>query len=473
MPTPRRLPQLVAAVVLLAGLAARTEAGSIEPPLEVLTLEEAQCQVEEVARFGSALAGGGTLVESLHAALNRRGEIVFSASVADAPHDRLLALATGEERLALARGCSQPSPGCGDPTPLGGRFGDLPLGPPRINEAGDVLFLAEVDGGAASLGLFLYERDNGALVKVAALGDAVTGTMPLDVLGVGDVNAARAVVFLGSVVGDTRAGLFRWTPGGGLERLTASGQPAPGGGNFNAFVTCVGSVFCSPAPALDERGSAAFWAGVGGSPLGAYNTLFRWQAGTLSWWLDPSAPSPFGGRFQDILGLDLDRHGRLAVLGTGLTASGVPIRALFVERADRLVSVLRDGDELEGRPITLLGELSFGLSVRSDGGDGLATFLVPRPGDGQAEPWIVLASASGALLRLAAPGDPAPGGGLFRLAAARGIASDGQLLLAGEVEEPPEPAQLRLYRYSRCQGTGLFADGFESGDLSAWEALGP
>ena len=63
---------------------------------------------------------------------------------------------------------------CGDASPIGGHFGGFFFGTvftPDINDAGDVLFFCDVNGGDSRRALFLYQAASGQIVKVAAVGD--------------------------------------------------------------------------------------------------------------------------------------------------------------------------------------------------------------------------------------------------------------------------------------------------------------
>src|SRR5262249_21549569 len=101
----------------------------------------------------------------------------------------------------LVGGCVSYGP-CGDPTPVGGTFGDLYWGTaehftPDVNAAGDVLFKANVAIGSIMYGLFL-RHPSGAIEKVVTFGDP----NPLGGTFVGLRNAALAengdVVFVGA-----------------------------------------------------------------------------------------------------------------------------------------------------------------------------------------------------------------------------------------------------------------------------------
>ncbi len=180
------------------------------------------------------------------------GRIVFYAQIEGLDRNQgvLVADATGVHAIAmgsgLGLGTGVPGPPVGDPSPIGGRFSGFPAvaqvppppwGPhhstvigdafvPATNSAGDVLFLADVEGGSSPRGLFLYRAATGTIVKVAALGEPSPAGGSLQAISVGSLNDAGAVVFLaiGSSPGDEQ--ILLWKEGV-LSKVARVGDPAP------------------------------------------------------------------------------------------------------------------------------------------------------------------------------------------------------------------------------------------------------
>ena len=90
---------------------------------------------------------------------------------------------------------------CGDASPIGGHFGGFFFGTvftPDINDAGDVLFFCDVNGGDSRRALFLYQAASGQIVKVAAVGDPSPIGGTFGAVGPGSINNNGKVVFLAS-----------------------------------------------------------------------------------------------------------------------------------------------------------------------------------------------------------------------------------------------------------------------------------
>ena len=108
---------------------------------------------------------------------------------------------------------------------------------PDINDAGDVLFFCDVNGGDSRRALFLYQAASGQIVKVAAVGDPSPIGGTFGAVGPGSINNEGKVVFLASPVGDTiNSNLFMWD-NGVVTKVAALGDPAPGGGTFSGLGT--------------------------------------------------------------------------------------------------------------------------------------------------------------------------------------------------------------------------------------------
>ena len=95
---------------------------------------------------------------------------LFVASVNGAERNQGIFVADEQGLHPIAIGCGggggsgDPGSGCGDPSPIGGTFSGFFQGTvfaPPINVHGDVLFMADVDGGSSPRGLFLYSSATG------------------------------------------------------------------------------------------------------------------------------------------------------------------------------------------------------------------------------------------------------------------------------------------------------------------------
>jgi hypothetical protein len=134
-----------------------------------------------------------------------------------------------------------------------------------INDAGQVLFSATVDGG--SRGLFVASA-GGTPVKVAIVGDVIStgATITNAVAGTAVINAAGQVAFsVGTTSGTT---LLVATPGNTPVKIARASEAAPSGGTFTNFSTASfnssGELVFTAATSL---GNGAYFASTTVPPL--------------------------------------------------------------------------------------------------------------------------------------------------------------------------------------------------------------
>ncbi len=139
------------------------------------------CSATPVAWHGQPLPAGesGTLSPlsfMRSATINAHGRLACAGQVEGSARNQGVFTADADGLQVIALGCgaaggSGSTGTCGDPTPLGGTFGGFFLSTfatPDINDRGDVLFLADVVGGSARRGLFLYHAETGAIATIAS-----------------------------------------------------------------------------------------------------------------------------------------------------------------------------------------------------------------------------------------------------------------------------------------------------------------
>ena len=263
------------------------------------------------------------------------GRIAFYARIdgLDRNQGVLVADETGLHAIAmgsgLGLGSGVPGPPVGDPSPIGGRFSgfpavaEAPMPPwgsehatlvgyafaPATNSEGDVLFLADVQGGSSPRGLFLYRAATQTIVKVAALGDPSPAGGSLQAISVGSLNDAGVAVFLaiGSTPGDEQ--ILRWDDGV-LSKVARVGDPAPTPGEtYGSFgghegFGCPDGTYLPLGflPDVNNHGAVAFtvWTTVPGSLQGAVvvrDARATWQAQ----WGDPAPGGGTLGPFSDVI----------------------------------------------------------------------------------------------------------------------------------------------------------------------------
>src|SRR3954468_8987090 len=177
------------------------------------------CGVESRAAHGQIApnTNGGTLnpVAFINpTTVNASGGIAFNSQVDGSDRNQGVFVADSDGTIsAIAIGCGGLGGGgdttsmCGDASPIGGHFGGFfsenTVFTPDINDAGDVLFFCDVNGGDSRRALFLYQAASGQIVKVAAVGDPSPIGGTFGAVGPGSINNNGKVVFLASPVGQT------------------------------------------------------------------------------------------------------------------------------------------------------------------------------------------------------------------------------------------------------------------------------
>jgi hypothetical protein len=306
---------------------------------------------------------GGTLAPvawANPAAINAGGEIAFMAQLEGVERNQGIFVADGESLKAIAIGCGggggsgNPGSGVGDPSPLGGTFcgffGGTSLAP-TINDLGDVLFLADVDGGSAPRGLFLYRAASDDIVTVAAVGDPSPVGGTLLAVGPGSMNNVGQIVFLAKNSDTNYVNILKWTDGV-VTKHVAVGDIAPGNRTFGTlageslgFVDGT-TIPTGDVPDINDAGQVSFFALVQGGQ--ASRGLFVTTAGVHEWYVSNIDTTPIGGVYLDFQAPHLNASGEMAFfadvnLGEGLYNSG-----WFVGTPGNWRNVLAFYDEIAG-----------------------------------------------------------------------------------------------------------------------------
>jgi hypothetical protein len=185
------------------------------------------------------------------------------------------------------------------------------FGAPFQNDAGSVVFTADVAGGSFASGLFLDSGATGA--AVALVGDPApdTGGGTYTDFGYPVVNDLGYVVFLSNVAGGTASGGVFLDTGGPEQAVAVEGGTAPetGGGTY-ATVTSFG--------VLDAVGRVAFSATLAGGTVGAGVFLFDPASGQTSAvaLAGQTAPDAGGATFSEFGFVALNDAGQVAMQAT-------------------------------------------------------------------------------------------------------------------------------------------------------------
>lgn len=383
------------------------------------------CGATAVAWHGQTLPDGeaGTLNPIAFmrpATINAGGRIAFTAKVDDADRNQGTFTADAQGLHIVALGCGADggygSTGtCGDPTPIGGTFGGFfrdTFAAPDINDGGDVLFLADVVGGSAPRGLFLYRAAEASIVKVAAVGDPSPLGGSISMLGPGSLNNAGTVAFLAVTHGSDFADILLWR-NGKVTKYVAAGDPAPDGGTFTAIATELWgyqdgtSIAGGPAPSLNQKGQIAFRGYVdGGVSAGG---LFLSTEGQHEWLVKAGDDAPGGGTYADFQAPILNNAGEIAFFAN---TSGGPEAIWVAGKPASWRRALAPGDEIDGGTAQVLAYSRNPMRALADNGDlVLWTSRVMQDGNERGTAFIRHADASAQVL--AVQGTEAPFGGFW------------------------------------------------------------
>jgi hypothetical protein len=356
--------------------------------------------------------------------INSSGSIAFNALVDGSTRNQGVFVADSAGHLtAIAIGCGGQGGGgdttsrCGDPSPIGGKFGGFFLGTdftPDINDAGDVLFFSDVNGGSARRALFLYQAASGQIVKVAALGDPSPLGGTFATVSPGSLNNNGKVVFTASTdSGGFNTSIFAWDSGV-ITKVAALGDPAPGGGTFsqlggNIFGFVDGTFIpVNPLPAINDVDQIAIHAYATGGTT-SEGIMIR-TAGVNRWAIRAGDRTPIGGIYIDMFAPSINNVGQIAFFADYRPTPTTINSGWFAGARGNWRKVIVFLDPLDGGQT-----LGLGLSnnpMQSIDDDGNVIFWANLDSNGT-EDRIVLGMTDGSLLIAARRGDPTPIGGTY------------------------------------------------------------
>ncbi len=295
----------------------------------------------------------------------------------------------------------------GLPSPAGPLFTRF-LPPAACGE--HAVFWAGLEGGAPGAGLFL--GSSGILSTLVLAGDPAPGGGTMAALGASPtVDATGRAVFLAVIEPGSVSSLYAGTAGG-LERILAAGDPAPGGGVIDAILWagsgCDGTVRVLAAIAEGLESAVSLLAGTGSG----WSRL-----------LTEGDPLPGGGSFAGMIGAPASVTASGVILTAALQPPGG--QAVLHLAAEGSLQVLaRSGETFPawgaatafGPPAHLEGSRA---AVRIERLDGAAAIVALDAGG--APPEILLAS-----------GDTAPGGSPLSRLGDPAAAGAGALALLAE-----------------------------------------
>jgi hypothetical protein len=388
------------------------------------------CGVESRAAHGQVApnTNGGTLnpVAFINpTTVNASGRVAFNSQVDGSDRNQGVFVADSDGTIsAIAIGCGglggegDTTSMCGDASPIGGHFGGFFFGTvftPDINDAGDVLFFCDVNGGDSRRALFLYQAASGQIVKVAAVGDPSPIGDTFGAVGPGSINNNGKVVFLASQVGDTvNSNLFMWD-NGVITKIAALGDPAPGGGTFSGLGTeSFGgfpdgtSIPVGPVPDINDSDQIAFRAIVSGG-ITSRGIIVRTDQ-VDEWYVKVPDPTPIGGTYFDMQAASINNAGQIAFFSDYRPTPETFNSGWFAGAPGNWRKVVVFFDPIDGGQC--LG-LAFSRNpMQTIDAAGNVVFWANLDSNGNADR-LVLGLTDGNLLIAARRGDPTPIGGTF------------------------------------------------------------
>jgi hypothetical protein len=387
------------------------------------------CGVESRAAHGQVApdTNGGTLNPVAFAnptTVNASGRVAFNSQVDGSDRNQGVFVADSDGTItAIAIGCGGLGGGgdttsdCGDVSPIGGHFGGFFFGTvftPDINDAGDVLFFCDVNGGDSRRALFLYQAASGQIVKVAAVDDPSPIGGTFGAVGPGSINNNGKVVFLASQAGETiDSNLFMWD-NGVVTKIAALGDPAPEGGTFSGLGTeSFGfqdgtSIPTGPVPDINDSDQIAFRAIVSG---GITERGIVVRTGQVDeWYVKVPDPTPIGGTYFDMQAASINNAGQIAFFSDYRPTPETFNSGWFAGAPGNWRKVVVFFDPIDGGQC--LG-LAFSRNpMQTIDAAGNVVFWANLDSNGTSDR-LVLSLTDGNLLIAARRGDPTPIGGIF------------------------------------------------------------
>jgi hypothetical protein len=386
------------------------------------------CGVESRAAHGQVApnTNGGTLdpVAFINpTTANASGRVAFNSEVDGSDRNQGVFVADSDGTIsAIAIGCGglggsgDTTSMCGDASPIGGHFGGFFFGTfftPDINDAGDVLFFCDINGGDSRRGLFLYRGASGEIVKVAAIGDSSPIGGTFGAVGPGSLNNNGQVVFLASAVGTLNSDIFMWNDGV-VTKVAAVGDPAPQGGTYSFLGTeSAGfqdgtNIPVGPVPDINDSDQIAFRAIVSGGITQRGIVVRTGQAD--AWYVKVPDPTPIGGTYLDMQAASINNAGQIAFFADYHPTPQTTNSGWFAGAPGNWRKVVVFFDPIDGGQC--LG-LAFSRNpMQTIDAAGNVVFWANLDSNGTADR-LVLGLTDGNLLIAARHGDPTPIGGTF------------------------------------------------------------
>jgi len=384
------------------------------------------CNVESRVAYGDPAphTGGGTLgtiAPFFDTTINSSGNVAFGSTVVGSDRNQGFFISNSDGTVnAVAIGCGDFGGGgdttsvCGDPSPIGGKISGLFFYTPSINNAGDVVFISDVNGGSARRALFVFHAATRTLEKVAAPGDPSPIGGVFDSVSPGVISNSGKVFFLAlPTPGSFDSDLFMWE-NGVVTKVAATGDPAPGGGTYSIIGSqSVGyvdgtSMPIGPLPDINDSDVITFRAIVSGG-ITDRGIIVRTN-GVDQWYVKVPDPTPIGGTYLSMEAPSINNAGQVSFFADYHPTPDTINSGWFAGAPGNWRKVLVFFDSVDGGQVLGLA-LSNNPEHEIDNAGNV--FLWANLDSNGAEDRLLYSLTDGSLLVVARNGDPTPLGGTF------------------------------------------------------------
>ncbi len=295
----------------------------------------------------------------------------------------------------------------GRPAPSGGTF--TVFNDVILSDRDTVVFLGRTNDRVAHQGLYLARA--GTVAPVVATGQPAPGGGEFTDFANPAINAKDAVAFVGRVGRGNREGIFTSTEGS-ITPAVLAGQPAPTGGTFQFFL--------DGSPAQNDRGEIAFIAST--APRGAFG-VYVLLAGRPVPVVTTDDEAPVGGPFTEFGSLMLTSAGTVGFVGR--TAHSTVREALYVTGRAVLVPLARQGQVVGSDVLT-----TFATSTINEREAVVFELGTPDP-----IPRAIFLATRAGVQAVARAGDAAPSGRRFTAFGTPTINGRGQVAFVAETDD--------------------------------------
>ena len=370
----------------------------LEPTSLGVFLYQPDGTITEVARAGDPAPEGGRFVFPT-AAWPAPQDFTVTGDFASSHNPRWPA-SPARPRLGPQKGTSR------EPLTDGAATFNYFGGIASINDSSELAFSASTSMLGRG-GIFVFS--NGQITRRVRELDPAPGGGLFRSLYFPSLNEAGQIAFQGYASGDSSSGVFLFSPDGSVGRIARQGQPSPEGDTFTY----------ASAPSLNNAGQVAF----NGQLLDSLGGVYLSSAGEIARVAGQGDPIDREPRFINSPPQGIDATG--TVLFTSTTFPGGT--GLFVGAP--VIAIARLGDPAPGGGV--FNSLESSLATMN--ASGTVVFAAATTFNNT---YGLYSFSNGALSRVAASGDPAPGGGTFSFFSAPAIDDAGDIVLLCNASPP-------------------------------------